>query len=484
MVTLNIGGINFTNQLYRGDLVITDILTSAINNISFTILRCSGEGKPSEGNEVILTNASGIKLFAGYLVSVQERLTTTVSGNAEYYCEGVDYTQLLMHKRVAMNFTDTVCSGIIGVLLDRYVDPSVTKVNVLAGPTIESMSFNYINVADCLRKLRDATNYDWYLDYDKDLHFFSSGENIAPESLSESSRNFEDLDFAPDISQLRNVIYIKGGLYTSDPYTQNIITNGANREWGLIGPPGSWGSLIEITASGIFTRTVGADPLVPDNNYEYMFNYNEKILKASSWFPTSSGTQLTAIYSPDVPLLSKVKSQVSIDAMIALQGGDGIYEYVIDDNKITSKAEAKRRAKAELTDYADPIITGEFITDTRLSPGIWKAGQLVTISLPSRGISGNYLIQQVDWYLQDMDNFKIKVKFGGRLIGMMQFLESLIKKESDVVSEEVIDVVENLDDGIILSESNTLTLFIEPHKWSNDAGTTPNKGKWNKASYG
>ncbi|HZJ83442.1 MAG TPA: hypothetical protein VFD57_06505 [Clostridia bacterium] len=62
---------------------------------------------------------------------------------------------------------------------------------------------------------------------------------------------------------------------------------------------------------------------------------------------------------------------------------------------------------------------------------IWQAGQIVKISLPDRGVEGDYLIQRVSisptWSKPSIWTFR--VEYGGRLLGIADFLQALVSMQ-------------------------------------------------------
>src|SRR5205823_1691555 len=111
-----------------------------------------------------------------------------------------------------------------------------------------------------------------------------------------------------------------------------------------------------------------------------------------------------------------------IVAMQALEGGDGVHGYVINDPSITSKDEARKRARQELDEFSNPLLSGVFETRTGLlqAGSIFTPGQFVTVNLPTWGISSDtdYTIQEVQIsMLEDGTSIQYfyRVTFGGRL---------------------------------------------------------------------
>lgn len=61
----------------------------------------------------------------------------------------------------------------------------------------------------------------------------------------------------------------------------------------------------------------------------------------------------------------------------------------------------------------------------------WQPGQLVDINLPDRGVTGTYLVQRVTvsptWAHPPIWTYKIQ--YGGRLLGIADFLKALVSTQ-------------------------------------------------------
>ena len=87
---------------------------------------------------------------------------------------------------------------------------------------------------------------------------------------------------------------------------------------------------------------------------------------------------------PSFPLITILSDAVSVATY-------GTKEYTILDKTITTKQASIDRANAMLAQYSQPMYTGKFIT---LKDGMVE-GQTFSITLPTRGITGTFKIQQI-----------------------------------------------------------------------------------------
>lgn len=89
-----------------------------------------------------------------------------------------------------------------------------------------------------IEDIAKANGYFWYVDSDKDLHFFSAEDRVAPETLTDISTNFNKLKIAADITNLRNTQTIRGGMAPEESiYTQIKVLDGKETSYRLDYPP-------------------------------------------------------------------------------------------------------------------------------------------------------------------------------------------------------------------------------------------------------
>jgi hypothetical protein len=239
-----------------------------------------------------------------------------------------------------------------------------------------------------------------------------------------------------------------------------------------------------------------------------MFNYQEKYIRVTSGNPVPAAThKIRVTYKYEVPVITKLKNTPSIDAMKALEGGDGLHEYTIVDPSIKSKTEARNRALKEIEEWGNPLVTGIVKTRTGLlqSGSIFATGQVLTVNLLTWGISTDteYLIQEVLITLVEDGSsieYDYTITFGGRLFGVREFLESMAGKEEVILDTEEIDRIEALDETVTITETITRNQNVRsvnetatvaesinrtnttpPFKWA-PSGTK--KAVWNKFEWG
>lgn len=415
-------------------------------------------------------------------------------------------------------------------------------------------------------QIAKALSYTWFIDYERDIHFVSNETVESPFELDADTENFEDLVIDVDTSQLKNRQVVRGGTKeTSSTYSQVVEGDNGIREWILKSlfknltiklddntstdtcEASTNTTTINATAHGLATgdwivnrtrnaarqvtvvnanqftvlevtgqtsgdtfskfatsKTVGVENIDDEASYDYMYNYNEKSIRASTQTETlPSGSFLLFTYNEVVPVRVQVSDNASIAALKALIGGDGIFDgQVITDTTLDSTRAAHDRAQAEINQYSNPIVKISFKTNYE---GL-ESGQTIRVTDVQRGIDDVYLIQRVKTVYRSNDLPLFEVQCASTLFGIIEYFQKLSQSIGalNVSEDEVIDQVvsesvtitlgevHDLNPSESASESATITLTetsntaternatSDPFEW----GPTGSDNRWNLNQWG
>lgn len=304
-----------------------------------------------------------------------------------------------------------------------------------------------------IESLAKNNGFAWYVSTSKDLAFFASEKRVAPFSVTDTSKNFGKLKVTADITNLKNRQTVRGGQAPDSViYDQTHVCDGQETSYRLDYPPKDLSISVD-TGSGFVAKTVGVENLVPDSSVDFVFNFSEKTVRngAQSVLPANSKIKLS--YYPYKDIRVQVRDDLSISAMKALLGGDGIFDgAVISDASIKTFEEGRSRAKAEIKAYSNPILTASFETE---SDGL-EAGQVIRITYGNFSVDADFVIQKVDARQKGIDGFfTYSVTCGSTMYGLTEFFQYLLKKTEtgNIDAEELVDVVQTTDDVITISDS-------------------------------
>lgn len=420
-----IAGADRKASILLDSISIEQVLTSAIDTMSFE----TKNFQPNEGDEIIIEVDDLGRLFGGIIDTVH--LKRNVRGINFYSVEAMDYTYKLDARLVVETYENKSADFIVRDLIHKYTDGTFTTNNVQSGaPYIEYMVLDYLRLSEAIKQICEYVGWDWYVDYFKDIHFFRPQDlnNKAPMDIEEG-KEFRDLTFKIDTKGLRNRVYVRGGSMKSDPFEYEVVADGKERIWNLPHKPHGLKMYVDNVPV-----SVGIEYIDNEMEFAYLLNFQEKYVRASVHTPTVvNGATIRWNYQHDIDVITMVEDIGSQEAVKAIQGGDGIYEHVINDNSLVSLDSAESAGTEDLRQHANPKIKGTFKTDV----AGWKAGQIVNINLPQRGISNEYIIQKVTTYPLTPELWEFQIEFGGRLIGIPDFMKAIVSKEQKKKQAEV-----------------------------------------------
>lgn len=435
----------------------------------------TGQGYvPDLGDEIIIYD-DGVKIFGGVITGIDSEPTGYSVIEHTINCQ--DYTRLLDHRIVPNTYTNQTVDAIIQSLKDQYFPSDFTINNVDADVVIEYIGFNYKPLAQCIQMLADAINYDWYVDYDKDLHFFARESREAPFYLTDGSGNYiyNTLVIRRDNTQIRNTITVRGGEYIGSQLTTEIETNGVDSIFPLPYKFQDFGAT--LTGQPL---DIGVDYINNPDDFDALYNFQEKILRFKDADKPSQGSTISIYGKPYLPVIIKYRDAAAINAMVSAEGGDGIYEYLIKDSSINSREGAIQRAQAEIVAYAQTLSEGEFITEV---PGL-RAGMTMVVQSDSRGLDETFVINKVSITQMTADSFYYKVSLiTTRTKDLIEVLQKLILKSTDDIKINPNDITDTYiaqgDQGNFIDTLGTFSTHGSTYKW----GPSTDTALWDQSAW-
>jgi len=481
---LLIAGIDYWHQLERGMITIDRQLTHVADQCRFSLI----DHKPAEGEEVIVRHADQGILFGGVVVKSVLAKRSADGRKPIYDVDCDDYTTILDGKLVVETYTDMSASDIFLDIVDKYITGFTTSGVVMGAPVIENtgQDLAYVRPSEAFKYLCDYVGWEWEPTYTKDLRFFRAEDlhTPAPMELVDGAQ-FELGKHTVDVNGLRNRVYVLGGTLLSDPQEVAWLADGVARTWVL-----PWGPHeIRLYVFG-FLQSVGIENIHDENNFDFMMSFTEKYIRCSHHTPTPhAGAQISLIARQDVPVVTVFEDLTSQAAVAAIQGGDGVYEHVIIDPQLVTVQAAEAVGQADLGLHANPRVSGDFTTATHG----WYPGQIVRIDLPHRGIADTaFMVQRAKLSriggdpTPDRVRWIYQVTYGGRLLGLADFLRSLVSRQQRDRGEET-NIIQKMvfsDDQIPIKDDAEITPDLLPFRYTEPRSTWGRVVLWSLPTVG
>lgn len=416
-IVITVAGQDRTGEVTFNTFQKTDNLYQQVDNCTFSVRRVAGDGGfvPEVGQEIVVTK-DGTKIFGGVVVRVDQSVAAQSTISHAVTCN--DYSHYLRRRLVTERYSAMTVNAIVADILSGYAG-SFTDANVNCDIELDSVAFDKLSVAECLERLAKLVSYSWYVDYDRDVHFFAKGTEAAPFPLSDVSGGFiyDSLQVRSDLSQVRNRVTVRGGSAVS---TSNKTEYWSGDTTRTIFPLATkFAEEPTVTVGGV-GKTVGIEGVDEDASFQAMWDYNQKSLRFTAGNTPGSGTNnivITGIY--EYPILVRVPSTASIFEY-------GTYDHQVTDESIKTQGEAVERAKAELAAYQFPQEQGSFTT---YEDGL-RSGQTLLISSANRDLNLEVVVQSVTARMRDPlgDSFEYEVRFSTlRSMGIVAFFQEQLR---------------------------------------------------------
>jgi hypothetical protein len=451
---LKVNGVDKSSFVDWTSIEKSEVLTKEPDLLKFRIRTYDSKTyAPVLNDEVVLLEGT-TKLFGGIVIEVIKE-TTALLGSTTINCK--DYTQTLDRKLVSKTYEGMTANAIIADIISTFTT-GFTGTHVSAPTIVQKIVFNYVPVSQALQKIAETLgDYDWYVDYDKDIHFFAEGAINAPFNLSDTSGNFlwDSLRYTVNIHQLRNHIIIRGGDVVGDIF-ENIQKADAVQRAFFVGY-----KLTDFTAykalagtpTTFVTLAVGDDGTDDEASFDALYNPNKGLLRFRDSNKPALDDRVKVTGKPIFPLLAEKTDLASVSLY-------GEYQYLITDASIKSKASASQRCEAELKKWGAKINDAVFSTYV---DGL-RTGQTISINSVKRNINQTFRITRINSKLRNATNkWQHDVQIlASEKVGMVDVLNKLLMKDPtdqlSISDNEVVDRLYSANENLTLTESVVTSL--------------------------
>jgi hypothetical protein len=439
---VKINNVDRTELIEWGSFTIEDSINDVVNTCDFTIKTYGDKTFKPETDLTVEVKDGADVIFAGLIIEVNIMFE---KGTTFYRCRCKDWTVYFDRLLVVERYNGMTVGAIISDIISNYC-VGFTSNNVVANTTIASIAFNYVPVSKCIQTLAEQINYSWYIDYNKDIHFFAKNTEQSPFNLTDTSNNFifDSLVINYDNSQLRNDVMIRGGEKVATVSRDKRHVGDGNQT--AFNTDYQFDSSPTVTVGGV-TKTVGVE-FLDGAGFDCYWNYEQKYIRFAV-APVASAVILFNGY-PKIPIIVQVRDEASISA-------HGQYQFKKIDKTIKTSDQAKQFALSQLDAYGKTVRAGGFKT---YEAGL-SSGQTISVNLESRGIVDTFLIQRVRLSMLSFDKGIWEVEVATlRDMGIIIFLQNMLlqqTKDTVLSDTEVLEKFYAISEEADITEEITLT---------------------------
>ena len=473
MYKLKINSIDRTGDVLNESLAF-DLAGAGQNaSLRFSFVNRSGLSDVKETDEIELLVNSEI-VFGGQVTDIVRNKRSTGLVVAQVLCS--DWTFLFDSNLVAKSYTNMTDKEIINDIVADYASGFGFTTNfVEEHVTFNRIIFNYQEPSQCIRKICEMTSNEFYIDAQKNLHYFNLGTEVTPFNIDENSNQHSNLRIEKDIKALKNRVYVRGGTFLSEFTIYEEKGDGEKRTFILPERPHESTLWINDTELSIGIKNIDT------SGFDSYLSYSEKYIELEDSIPTPTSADTFKLqYKYNIPILVAIEESNSIQEY-------GQKEFAIFDRSIRSTEEARERAVAELIDYGNRIVSGVFTT--RVDG--FHSGQTINIDLPEYDVNEDYFVRSVKGESLGAGQFLYSVEIASsKTMGIIRFLIKLLEDNMNLIElneDEVVDELNELYD-FLLEDSLTDDLQFETQDenftWTFEGDTSNTKGRWNLSSWG
>ncbi len=343
---------------------------------------------PLLGQQVILSIDGGLE-FVG---TVHEREVAFHSdGRGDYttvQVRCVDLNELADRRLVIEVYENMTAGAIVRAIVAKYLAAELIQIgDVQDGPTVARVVFPYQSAASCFDDLSEQSGFHWHIDAQRGMNFAARETAPAPFTITSANAVFRGLRGTRTRNQYRNVQYMDGGRGVTDPRTESFRGNGLQQSWNV-----EFEIFAKPTIDVNFQpQTVGIRGV--DTTTQFYWNKGETAIGRLSSLPPLLATDIIHVtYQGLFDVIEIVEDTAAILERQQVQGGTGRYEQLDRDDQLDGQDRVLEKGISLLRRYASLDEVIEFETDV---VGL-TIGQLATVDVPELGLSGTFLITQLE----------------------------------------------------------------------------------------
>ncbi len=393
----------------------------------------------------------------------------------DYICTATDFTVLLEKSIVINRWIDELDEDVLADIR-TIAEPDLLdfdfSTNVDSLGTVPTLTSSRLSVREVMDEMARRFSAQWYIDYNKNLHWFAVEKMQAPFTLSSSpdhsgSFPYSQLTVNQDALDLINRFTVVGGTEESAVVSDVYPADGLQLEFVV---PHFYHSESEVIPIKVFIntgtepsptwtlQTLGIKNIDDGGGFDVLYSFTEKFFEFAVAPPLfKSSWQVTA--RKTIPIRARVRS----DSSEQIYGR--WFDDRIEDESISSKEEAKQAGRAKL---ASRSLARVVHTLTVNEPGL-RVGMVVRLINSLRSIDGDYLIRRINRSFLGSGYMADSVELGDYLedyYKLMLDIARAAKGKPPFREDDVLDDILDFSETLTLSEVVAITTSTGPYNWN------------------
>lgn len=447
-IKIKINGEDKTSSI--NNVSVSDNLFSDTDECSFTYIKFGDMTFVPEGYQEVEVYDGTTKIFGGRIIKIDREVERPGVERFNVSCK--DYVEDMDGYLAVEDYQEKTVEFIINDLVEKYLPGlGFTTNNVNCTIEINRILFDAKPISKCIDELAQYTNYQWYIDPDKDIHFFARGTEVAPFNLTDDNGSyiFSSLRLTEDYSQIINSILVEGGTFEGETVKIDfkVLENDIDEERKEFSTIEKFAKMPKVYVNDI-EKTVGVNNLDEAEDFDVLWDYQQQLIKFKDDTRPGLFDKITLVGPVEVPALFPAIDQDSITKY-------GKKEVKIIDKSIKSFKSAIQRASAELEAYKEKLNEGSFTT---YNSGL-RSGQWIHIQSDLRGIDQYFVIKKVSFRMKTYNSFEYNVDLiTQKTMGLVDFLQKQIldkDKELDIPQNPQLIKFVHKDESLTITEENT-----------------------------
>jgi len=230
---IKINDINYTEYIPYAKY--TKAATVSVGNFKIEIIQDGSLTEAFNNGDIVKIyhslNGSNVLKFTGYVENIQNKITDDTSS---IILKGRHISSELLNILVSGEYTNTEATDILREIVDNYLaDYGYTYTNAEISNESISIKWSNVSVWKAFQDLCTLANMDFYIDEDKDIHFFKQASKLCNDDAIVENDNIIELSaIEKDSTDTKNKVFVYGEDDEGLPvlHTETIGTSQIPRE--------------------------------------------------------------------------------------------------------------------------------------------------------------------------------------------------------------------------------------------------------------